>query len=165
MRPRPTARSGGWRLADLSAVAERSEAKAECRLICVPPQMCEQVWPLVRHLIARAYQQADEPMPDMAEEFRSAHRLLWLAARDNDILAAATTSLLQLPSGLACKLIACGGDGLEEWRHLLDRIERYARAEGCVQMRIEGRRGWARILRDYQVKSVVLTKRLSDGER
>ena len=39
------------------------------------------------------------------------------------------------------------------WLHLLDGIEAFARAEGCDAMRIIGRKGWARVLKDYRVNT------------
>ena len=46
------------------------------------------------------------------------------------------------------------------WLHLLDRHREFARAEGCDAMRIIGRKGWARVLKDYRAKRVILEKEL-----
>ena len=39
-------------------------------------------------------------------------------------------------------------------------IEAYAKAEGCACVRIYGRKGWARVLKDYQVEQIVLERQL-----
>jgi len=49
---------------------------------------------------------------------------------------------------------------MRRWIGLLERIEEFARAEGCEATRIIGRRGWARILPSYRTKRIVLEKDL-----
>jgi hypothetical protein len=43
---------------------------------------------------------------------------------------------------------------------LLDRLEEFFREQGCVRMRISGRKGWARKLPDYRLAAVVLERSL-----
>ena len=50
--------------------------------------------------------------------------------------------------------------GMRRWIGLLERIEEFARAEGCEATRIIGRKGWARVLTSYQTKRIVLEKDL-----
>lgn len=52
------------------------------------------------------------------------------------------------------------GDGLEHARVMLGPIERWFKEIGCVRCDIAGRRGWERVLKDYQVKAIVLSKEL-----
>ena len=49
---------------------------------------------------------------------------------------------------------------MRRWIGLLERIEDFARAEGCEATRIIGRKGWARVLTSYQTKRIVLEKDL-----
>lgn len=49
---------------------------------------------------------------------------------------------------------------IRRWIGLLERIEEFARAEGCEATRIIGRKGWARVLTSYQTKRIVLEKDL-----
>ena len=42
----------------------------------------------------------------------------------------------------------------------MSRIEGWARAEGAALVRIYGRKGWARVLKNYHVSNVVLERRL-----
>jgi hypothetical protein len=46
------------------------------------------------------------------------------------------------------------------WIGLIEKIEEFARAEGCSATRIMGRKGWARVLTSYQTKRIVLEKDL-----
>jgi hypothetical protein len=44
---------------------------------------------------------------------------------------------------------------------LLQKLEAFAKAEGCAVMRIFGRKGWHRVLDGYHVEHVVLEKELA----
>jgi hypothetical protein len=41
---------------------------------------------------------------------------------------------------------------------LLEGLESHAKAEGCAAMRVYGRRGWGKLLKDYRVTRVLLEK-------
>jgi hypothetical protein len=49
---------------------------------------------------------------------------------------------------------------LRRWIGLIEKIEEFARAEGCSATRIMGRKGWARVLASYRTKRIVLEKDL-----
>jgi hypothetical protein len=50
-----------------------------------------------------------------------------------------------------CLLLALGGEGLEECATLLPQIEEWAKSIGYERMRIQGRKGWSRVL-NYKLK-------------
>ncbi len=82
--------------------------------------------------------------------------LLWIVIDQSKITAACVTSLV----GDACEIVATSGTGVNNWVHLIEGIEKYARAEGQVRVRIIGRKGWARLLPDYKQTAVVLERRI-----
>jgi hypothetical protein len=59
-----------------------------------------------------------------------------------------------------CVIVACGGSDMPRWLHLIEKIEDFARAEGCAATRIIGRKGWARVLAQYRTTRIVLEKEL-----
>jgi hypothetical protein len=61
---------------------------------------------------------------------------------------------------VASRADASRATGMRRWIGLLERIEEFARAEGCEATRIIGRKGWARVLTSYQTKRIVLEKDL-----
>lgn len=87
--------------------------------------------------------------------------LLWIATVDKKIAAAATTVLVKCEHGLVCVLTACGGNDMSQWLPLLAGIEKYAKAENCMALRVFGRKGWERALEGYEVTNVVLEKGLT----
>lgn len=131
------------------------------KLVCIPPDMIPKVWPMVREMVDRGYAEADELLPDDIEESLSNKKmLLWVALEGGHACAAMTTTLYRGRSGLHMYLVACGGDRLLVWKHLMAEIEKYARAEGCVKIRAQGRRGWLRTLHGFSIDRVIFEKRL-----
>lgn len=84
--------------------------------------------------------------------------LLWLAWDGERIEAAASTILQNANGNLSCVIVACGGNDMGRWVGLIEKIEKYAKDEGCTSTRIIGRRGWLRALEGYQMKHVILEK-------
>lgn len=123
---------------------------------CVNPERIEEYWPLARHLIKAAIEHEDLSDFYMIEkQVLEGDQLLWIAY-GNGIEAAATTKL-----GMnVCTIVACSGHHMERWKHLLVLIENYARAEKCKRVRLYGRRGWERVLKEYRVEHIVMEKSL-----
>lgn len=65
------------------------------------------------------------------------------------LMAAATARLTDAGHG---EIILCGGSEAKEWAMpLADRICDWFQAEGMTAARIYGRRGWARLLKDWRI--------------
>jgi hypothetical protein len=85
---------------------------------------------------------------------------LWLAWNGEKILAAAVTSLGLINNEKICTIVACGGDEWSRFGHLIEGLEKFAKAEGCKRTRINGRRGWLRALKGYRETQVTMMKEI-----
>jgi hypothetical protein len=132
------------------------------KLVCVDPAQVHLIWPLARELIRSAIRRCDlssyQPVEDSVLQGRA---LLWVAVMDDEIQAAAVTELHVTEWRKVCEIVACGGKQMRRWLFLIYDIEDFARAEGCSAVRIIGRGGWARALRQYRTKRVILEKELT----
>lgn len=136
-------------------------AESDCKLICIDPARVAEFWPHVRRMLRRAIERGGLSLVEtVRDEVLSGRALLWLVWSDEKIDAAVVTQLTMTDAGKVCILVACGGTEMERWLPLLEELEQYAKAEGCVAFRIFGRRGWARMLPTYKVHAIVLDKRL-----
>lgn len=45
-----------------------------------------------------------------------------------------------------CVLLTLGGFDMDKWIHNIGDVEAWARDRGCKKMKIQGRRGWSRVL-------------------
>lgn len=161
--------------------------RPECHLVCIPPDKVALVWPLARNLIFAAMKRGDlSSFGPVEDSVLRGDALLWLALTYEDgdgvrIDAAAVTELHRTEWRKVCVVVACGAPSgrsrpssravasradssratdMRRWIGLLERIEEFARAEGCEATRIIGRKGWARVLTSYQTKRIVLEKDL-----
>ena len=125
------------------------------RLVCIDPHL---YWPQVRDLIKKAMDRGIGGFDDIEWDILHDRATLW-AVFDGDLIkATAVTQLTEKDDKTNCTIVACGGRDLNEWGHFISGLEDYARKEGCAVMRIIGRRGWQRVLKDYRVRSVTLEK-------
>jgi hypothetical protein len=130
------------------------------QLFCIDPLRVHGFWPHVAPLLQAAILRTDLTHFDEIESDVLAGRsLLWLAW-SGQIEAPATTVLTRANAGKVCVLTACGGNAMSRWLPLLERIEAYAKAEGCDRLRIFGRKGWHRMLTQYEITNIVLERRL-----
>ena len=76
------------------------------------------------------------------------------------IQGVAVTQVLTTPKGRVCEVFAaCGSASFDDMRDVLARLERWAMSVGCTHMKVYGRRGWKRVLRDYtDTKQIILEK-------
>lgn len=134
----------------------------DVQIIAVDPKRAGEIWPAAEPFIVSAYKDSDQDVPaNILADLRSARRVLWLAVDETEtIIAAMLTQLFPMASGKMCRMQECGGERMQEWKHLRRRIEDYARDEGCDRVMLEGRPGWQRMLPDYAQVGVVLEKRL-----
>lgn len=130
-------------------------------LVCVNPKNILQIWPQARHLIKSAIEQTGlSEFADIEHAVLCGDQLLWLALSDH-VDAAATTHLIRTSGKPVLIITACAGDHMERWLPLRQRVESYAKAEGCSCIRLYGRRGWERTLKDYRVEYVIMEKDLA----
>lgn len=135
----------------------------DLNLTCIPPEEVWKIWPgTVHDLVDAGFAASDVPMPaDIAEQLKYGHMLLWLVLTpESQIIAAMLTQLFEMRTGKICKMRECAGTRMVEWKEMRDQIERYAKAEGCDRVLVEGRLGWAGVLKDYRITGVVLEKRI-----
>ena len=130
-------------------------------LVCVNPADVEKYWPKVSHWIKAALRRTDLGLfSDLEAAALGGRAILWVAFVDGVLQSAALTQIENSENSKSCSVLACGGEGENDWPQLLAGIERYAKFFGCNCMRIAGRKGWARVLKNYKTTMVVLERRL-----
>lgn len=131
-------------------------------LACVPPTLVRETWPLVETMIIAAYERNGLVLPANTENrLVDGSLLLWLAIdADMKILCATILALVDGSDGMVCEIRACGGGQLRAWLPFHHELERFAVAEGCVRMRLRGRRGWLRVLSGYSAVGECIEKEL-----
>lgn len=128
----------------------------------VPHFMVEEYFPLVQDNLLRAMKacNSDESLEQLRRKLISGLAQLWIVSRDNvAIVASGTTEILNANSGARIlQITTLGGADLEQWMHLWPKMEVFAKAEKCDKVRLHGRRGWQKIMKDYHEPWVTLEK-------
>lgn len=129
-------------------------------IVCVDPSRVSVVWPIAKRMIEAACRRTGlSSFCDIEDDVLCGDELLWLAWSGERIEAAATTRLSVTECAKpVCELTACGGENMDRWLPLLSKIEEFAKNEGCSCVRIIGRMGWSRVLKDYDVKHIILER-------
>lgn len=85
---------------------------------------------------------------------------LWVGVTETRMEGACVTEIFKRGAKY-CNIWLMGGRGINNWLYYLSTIEAWAKAEGCDAMLIErGRLGWQRVIPEYKIKSITLTKEL-----
>ena len=134
------------------------------QLLCVDPQRVDEVWPHVILGISQALKRgAGGQLFEIEQDLYRGHALLWLAIdgeRKKEIRASLITQLVKTDAGLKCKILALSGQRRGDWLNHFPAIEQFARDEGCTSIEFSGRKGWARILPDYEQIAIVMRKEI-----
>lgn len=85
---------------------------------------------------------------------------LWLALRGDKIEAAGISEITTFPLKKVGEFTVAG-ESMMEWKEFMPQIEAWARNRGCSSMRLIARKGWKKILKDYEETNIVLQKGLT----
>lgn len=134
---------------------------ASAELLRVPAHLRRQIWPQIADRIRSAVLRTDlSHTIDIERELIDGDGQLWIVHVGPKIEAAVATLLARTDKHLVCTITAIGGENMGNWLALIDQIEAWAKAEGAALVRIYGRPGWARVLKSYRVKNVILERLL-----
>jgi len=128
-------------------------------LIAIPSGEVAETWPLCAGFIESGLKGSETTASDLYDRCVSGDALLWFAWSDH-LEAAAVTAVIDTPTGWKCVVVSAGGKNMTRWLGLLDEIEAKAKENGCNGMRLYGRKGWMRMLKDYRLSRVILDKDL-----
>jgi hypothetical protein len=134
------------------------------KIAALPQTLVQPVWPLiVEHLERVVALVSDETtIEHILERALSGEVLIIVISKGEAIVAALTADIRTYDTGLnALHIPHLGGEDFDEWRDQLDSVL-YAIAKdfNCNQLRIVGRRGWVKALKDlgWEEQYVVLKK-------
>lgn len=129
--------------------------------VCVPLSRVPEFWPLIADYIKQAVDKVGSTdYETLRQDVLHSRALLWIAVGGMTTPAAAVTQVAIANGSKFCTIIACGGTDRARWLPLISQIEKYAAFEGCTKIQIIGRKGWQRVLPDYDAPFVVLEKAL-----
>ena len=128
----------------------------------VPRENVHMVWthviPLLQPAIERGHGTATDR--DLYEALVAGEAQLWACAFDEKVELSLTTKIVQYKRNRSLLIQYIGGGNLKEYLSFLPDIEEWGKKNDCNFIELFGRKGWARILKDWDDSVILLRKDL-----
>jgi hypothetical protein len=145
---------------DLVQVQEHLNMSSLGRVITqVPVEDLEFIWSQVRPQIEKALDGSYSSY-DILEYIKQNRMQLWISWNDG-IEASFVTEVCDYPQLRVLRWVLAGGSNMESWLDLVtSKVEDWAKRNNCQRLEIVGRKGWTKVLRDYEPQAVYFVKEL-----
>lgn len=117
---------------------------------------------------AIAYTEGATTIEHEFEELSAGRKQLWLVIDNestdppNKTMAACVSSLEKNEDGSKTAWInLTGGENMKAWCDLRERFAEWAKAEGCKDIRLWARKGWAKYLLDFKLTHYLMRRELT----
>jgi hypothetical protein len=142
--------------------------------IYIPKKNINQVWVLAYPYIKEALSYSNnhhhpEHFKDLLNEGKLQLWMIWnnKAEHSKDKLYGIIVSeIIQKSIKKVCHIAIATGKNRQKWQHLIEKLENFAKDQGCDCMELIARPGWQKILDKYNYKKthVVLEKELKEKD-
>ena len=106
------------------------------------------VWPFVRDCAKKACEKVGvSKFEDLERNTLNGTDMAWLVREGQGIYGFVTITRCDN----AFEIVQCIGTGIYRFLPLIGTLEQFARDNGATLMRLYGRKGWRRVLKDYHV--------------
>ena len=128
----------------------------------VQPEDIAYIWEQVSPLIemARKHSEGELETDDFLEPLTHGDMQLWIATEDNNMHSAMVTQIVPYPQKKILRVILIAGSDIKKLYEFNDMIESFAIKTGCSAMELWGRKGWKKLLPDWESNYIVYTKEL-----
>lgn len=144
-----------------------AETKTQCAqepdIVVIPPQMVAKVMPLVAERVRAVVERSHGAysFEGIVGCWTSGKWQMWVVNTPQRIKAVFATEVhIQNSGRKACSLHFLTGEDSGEWLHLIDKLEEWAKFQGCAVLDMMARKGWAKRLPDFHMSHVFLEKDL-----
>lgn len=107
------------------------------------------VWEEVSPLLEPGIDPKEYDLIEVFMELQESKMQLWVAREGERIIAAMTTKIVVYPVGKILMIMHMGGKWDGSFRNYLPRLKQFGKSHGCKALRIIGRRGWERVLKEH----------------
>jgi hypothetical protein len=85
---------------------------------------------------------------------------LWIVTEEGSLHSAMITQVIVYPQKKILRVISMAGSEFEKLRQFNDMVESFAIKTGCTGLELWGRKGWKKLLPDWESNYIVYTKDL-----
>ena len=127
-------------------------------IVYIPVKDIDKVWVLAKPYIddALAYSNSHHHSEHFKDLIKKGKLQLWFLWDDKK------STVKEKMNGV----VVCTGKNRQRWQHLIEKIEEFAKGEGCDCMELIARPGWQKILdkHNYKKTHVILEKELKEKD-
>ena len=128
----------------------------------VQPEDIAHIWEQVAPLLDRVKEHSEgEAEPDdFLEHLSHVEMQLWIFIEESSLHSAMITQIIVYPQKKILRVISIAGSEFEKLRQFNDVVELFAIKTGCTGLELWGRKGWKKLLPDWESNYIVYTKDL-----
>ena len=136
--------------------------KTRLKAQIVQPEDIAYIWEEVAPLLNRVKEHSEgEAEPDdFLEPLTHGHMQLWIATEDKQMHSAMITQIIVYPQKKVLRVISIAGSDFKRLYEFNDMVQSFAIKTGCSGMELWGRRGWKKLLPDWESNYIVYSKDL-----
>ena len=138
--------------------------KTRLKAQIVQPEDVEYVWYKVEPILARAVSRSEGELKtnDILNFVIEGDMQLWIVAENKEIIAALVTQIITYPQKRILRLVSLAGEDFNKFKHFLDMVQSFAIQKGCTALELWGRKGWKKLLPEWNSKYIVYTKDIKE---
>lgn len=122
----------------------------------------QSVWILAKPLIQKVIDRfGGEDIELLYKDILAGDRQLWMVLKDGEVVASVLTMIQEYHGKRTGTLTHAGGQGADEWFHIVNPIGDYFKAEGCETFQIIGRKGWLKYLPEFKTDRIIMEKKIN----
>jgi len=128
----------------------------------VQPEDIPYIWDQVAPLLDRVREHTEGELEtdDYLGELSDGNMQLWIATENNGLHSIMVTQIAVYPQKKVLKIISMAGSEFSRLYEFNDMVESFAIKTGCSGMELWGRKGWKKLLPDWESNYIVYTKDL-----
>jgi len=128
----------------------------------VQPEDVAYIWDQVAPLLDRVREHTEGELEtdDYLGELSDGNMQLWIATENNGLHSIMVTQIAVYPQKKVLKIISMAGSEFSRLYEFNDMVESFAIKTGCSGMELWGRKGWKKLLPDWESNYIVYTKDL-----
>ena len=142
----------------------KGTAIGKCKVVLVEPDDIQYVWDEVAPLMDAALKHSEGELltEDLVEHLDNDDLRLWVAMKDDKVIAAMITEIISYPRKKILRVITLAGKDMDLWYDFLPSVEGYALSKQCSALEAWARKGMTRKLKDWRHSYDIITKDLKE---
>ena len=148
------------RVQNIKQRKEYESVDDSCEVFYIPSDKAESIWPKIYPLLDKChrYSNGELETQDFLNMIVEEDMHLYVSIVDEVVIAAMLTEFVMYPRKKVMRIVAVGGRGMDKWMKFFPALEASALSVGCTGLEAWGRKGWERILKDWDSTYRVYTK-------